>query len=126
MTSSVIEKEWEIYNEGNLVDAGFRLINTSSKPTSEETLKSYSGLFSRTLTRAIWEVKTHINNNDIEFSVLVPDTSSLLKVPISRAYFVKKQHSPKFSNGLLVENIINKPSEAEALVSIPISIAKAI
>lgn len=60
------------------------------------------------------------------FSCLMPDSSLLVKIPVTRAFFVKKTSLPKFSNGILIENYISKPSELEGFVSIPINILKAI
>lgn len=58
--------------------------------------------------------------------ILVPDVERLIQVPVRRYPFVKGQYLPKFSTGLLVENYINKPSEFEGFLSIPINILKAV
>src|SRR6202007_3060450 len=63
---------------------------------------------------------------DLHCELMIPDLSRLIFVPITRSPFIKKNQVPKFTSGLLVENYINKPSEAEGFLSIPINVAKAI
>ncbi len=92
----------------------------------------FNGVLTRPLARVglkvTWngappDTKTTVTN---ESSVLIPDISRAIKIPIRRFAFVKNQYSPKFHDGLLIENNITKPSGAEALISIPIKILKAI
>jgi hypothetical protein len=126
-----ISRNWTIpiedlhFGVAKLVPADFKL--KSNKKMSAKILDniSYDGLLTRPLIDQKWELETD-NSGQSFFTCMIPDTESLIKVPVRRAYFVKKQQLPKFNQGLLIENKISKPSEIEAFVSIPINIAKAI
>jgi hypothetical protein len=126
-------RDWFINIDGSFqsdlsVDASFN-VSLPAKRT-----KSLDGYFEieGVLTRPLQKIKLSVTNVSlnssipIEYNILMPDPSMLIQVPIKRSLFVKKINLPKFSNGLLIENNINKPSEVEAAVSIPINILKAI
>jgi hypothetical protein len=94
--------------------------------------KEFNGLVTRAQRSATLEVKTKMKNRTfswkpiLKYDILIPDHSRLVVVPIKRASFVKNQYTPKFNAGMLIENSIIKPSEAEGFVSIPINILKSI
>jgi hypothetical protein len=59
-------------------------------------------------------------------TITVPDVTKQILLPVTRTTMVKKTQGLKLQNGMLLENAIVKPSEAEALVAIPVNILKAI
>lgn len=104
-------------------DASFTLI--ASTQLAYTAPADYDGLLTRPLVEQEWK----LDNNDAEpvsFTCLVPDTGTVLKIPVGRSRFIRRQQLPKFKDGLLVENTIVKPSEMEGLISVPINILKAI
>lgn len=109
-----------------VLDAGFSLEKAIAADPLTLEKQSFEGLFTRRLIQQTWTIQMPGLQQKISFSGLVPDPASLIKVPVKRPYFIKKTQLPKMANGLLVENFINKTSEVEALVSIPLRIAKAI
>lgn len=92
----------------------------------------FNGVLTRPLARVgltvTWTATPHDDKPAItnESSILIPDKSRVIHIPIRRFAFVRNQFMPRFHDGLLIENYISKPSGAEALVSIPIRILKAI
>ena len=127
LTLKEITLRWPILvKKANRIDFNLVLINPSYIPKFQIDESIFYGLFSRPLTRVSWEIMAPELDSPITFSFIVPDISKIVKIPITRSLFVKKHHVPKLAKGLLIENYINKPSEAEGLASIPINIAKAI
>jgi hypothetical protein len=124
----------------NLIDASFEI--RIPKPAVSPVIaagrsgKKIGGILSRPLRN--FKMTFHVNqtqdinnriyntNADAEVELMIPDPSKSLLVPFKRTLFSKSVQSPKFSSGLLTENYLNKPSELENLVSIPINIGKAI
>ena len=91
----------------------------------------FKGIFTRPVeaikfTIEPQEFKLKSANSTHEFFEYLPSQSRLIKVPISRALFAKKENNLVFTDGMLTENEIKKPSEVEGFISIPINIAKAI
>jgi hypothetical protein len=88
------------------------------------------GLLTRPLKKVMITANANIGQGGKSivgiYEIALPDTETLVNVPIRRSAFVKKIHTPKFQNGFLTENFINKPSEAEGAISIPVNILKAI
>lgn len=127
-----IKKEWKIplpgfhQNTARETDASFTL-TTGQKfsKTGIDGIEEFSGLFTRPLIAQEWKLVKN-GTASVSFVCMVPDKSSVIKVPVRRSYFIKKQQLPKFEQGMLIENSINKPSEIEGLVSIPINILKAV
>ncbi len=132
-TNTTITRPWIISIDGTqrkpvTVNASF----TISLPKRET--KHHSGETKGILTRPLRKVKLQVQVNDKQFNnlfpqmyeLLLPDVDTLINVPVTRTAFVKKVHAPRFVNGLVVENFIDKPSEANGFVSIPINILKAI
>lgn len=64
--------------------------------------------------------------DDSGATLTIPDVSKTVLIPVTRAMMVKKTQGLKLQNGMLLENAITKPSESEALISIPVNILKAI
>lgn len=62
----------------------------------------------------------------LSMGLLVPDPTRLMTVPVLRFPFIKNIYTPKFTNGVLTENYIDKPSEVEGFLSIPINMLKAV
>ncbi len=91
----------------------------------------YDGILTRPMANQTWEI-TSISDVDTptgpaaSFTCYAPDFSRIIKVPVRRAFFARRQQLPGFSNGLLVENHITKQSEVEGLASIPLNILKAL
>jgi hypothetical protein len=115
-------------NNNTTVDASFTLkFDIPASPVSESKPRKLNGLLTRPLKTVFLNV--HRLNESIpaiQYQLLIPDESSLLCIPITRSSFVKKTYGFKMANGMLTENTINKPSEVEGFLSIPINIAKAI
>lgn len=111
------------------VDATITL-NFPPQPIRHAPATPVAGLFTRPLKKlavtAIADIGRQGAASAGTFEISIPDTGVMIFVPVTRAAFVKKIHTPKFQQGMLTENFINKPSEAEGFVSIPINILKAI
>lgn len=126
-----IAKEWVLVIPGlrkgarKVVDASFTITNKGKEWRAKKGLQ-FDGLLTRPLVEQQWAVQVSNKPGLTLFSATVPDLSTIIKVPVRRGYFIKKQQLPAFSNGLLLSNTINKPSEIEAFASIPINIFKAI
>lgn len=88
--------------------------------------KVYNGIFTRVMANQTWHFEDNNKKFSISFTCFGPDSSRIIKVPIRSSFFIKKIQMPKFSNGILTENHIVKPSEIEGFASIPINILKAI
>lgn len=95
----------------------------------------FNGILSRPMSNQAWEVRQASGDNGADetstpplssFTCYAPDYSRIIKVPVRRAMFSRRQQLPGFSDGLLIENSISKHSEAEGLASIPLNILKAI
>jgi len=87
------------------------------------------GILTRPLKTMIMEVFRNIDGSgdpDAKYQLMVPDEDRLIAIPVARGAFIKKVYGMKMTNGTLTENVINKPSQVEGFVGIPIKIAKAI
>lgn len=93
-------------------------------PTKTET----KGLFTRTFTTVKMTVKPQSlpTNPAATYALIIPDTTSLVSLSITRTPFVKKTQTMKFTNGIATEASTTKPSEVEGFVGIPIKIGKAL
>jgi hypothetical protein len=140
------KRKWIIPIDGAdpniLVNASFKCTYNAKRFNASAVEGPFNGLVTRPLRKLLLQVhqatdtKKNIDNlNDnsafsneikVSYEVMVPDTSLALEVPIRRAAFVKKINTPKFSNGILIENYISKPSQMEAFLSIPINVLKAV
>lgn len=126
-----INRDWVIPIKGihdgteKTSNGSFNLKNSQSFQYNNQSGISYKGLLTRPLVEQTWTLNMP-GFEKVSFTCLVPDTSALIKVPVVRSHFIKRQHFPKFQNGILLENAIFKPSEFEGMVSIPINILKAI
>lgn len=121
--------EWRIVvktynNSTGLVDAGFRLTKPAISLRHLSPVETRKGILVRPLLRQTVEAES--SSGKSKFEILIPDAARVVTVPIKRAWFVKKTQQPKFNKGFLIENHIEKPSELEAFVSIPINILKSI
>ncbi|GAA4318650.1 hypothetical protein [Flaviaesturariibacter amylovorans] len=131
LRATSIDRKWRIplagLHEGGdpVVDASFTLENPSPIRHRSNDGTRYDGLLTRPLIEHTVTLKKE-GLEDTSLTFLVPDTGSLIKIPVRRSSFVKRQHAPRFTTGLLVDNVITKPSEFEGMISIPINILKAI
>jgi hypothetical protein len=127
-TDGKIKRDWKITIENKELNVSFDLKNISHRKQLPLTdRKTYDGILTRPLVRQNWEFSLQGGAQKVmAFTCMMPDQSRLVCVPVRRSWLVKKLQLPKLSNGLLVENYIQKPSEAEAFVSIPIAIGKAL
>lgn len=120
-----------------IIDASFDLVFASIPaplPLSKQTI--YGGVVSRpmntidiSITRKVIpdpNAAVAVQPVPVKYWVTIPDESKIVTAPIRRSPGVKKTYGLKFTNGLLTEGTISKPSEMESLVSIPVNIAKAI
>lgn len=132
---------WKIPIDGSTpLDASFFLKFDSSTAEVgqkvEEVTTELKGIFIRPVSRTrmfVFLKKDERDKNDTKFEngifkseLVVPDNSRVISIRINRSSFVKKTYGLKVSNGLLAENSIDKPSEVEGFISIPIAVAKAI
>lgn len=131
LSKSEIKREWFIPIKGlhngtqKMANAGFTLKNEKTFDYNNQSAISYAGLLTRPLVEQTWTLDRP-GLDPISFTCQVPDTGALVKIPVSRSHFIKRQQLPKFQNGILVENTIVKPSEFEGMISIPVNILKAI
>jgi hypothetical protein len=88
-----------------------------SRPLRKVTMRAY--------LNALGEI-TARREPEFVCELLLPDPYRTLETHLTRSRFVKKIQAPKYTNGMLTENYINKPSELEGFISIPINIAKGI
>jgi len=129
----VIRRQWLLPLKGTVaagvpsVDASFSLSHGKNL-RRKRTLagNEYAGILTRPLVQQTWEVTATGLQEVPTFTCLVPDRYSVINVPIKRSFFIRREQQPKLSNGLLIQNRIVKPSEAESLITIPIKIAKAV
>jgi hypothetical protein len=111
------------------VDASFRLKFDIPSPGSflfKDNFQELEGILLRPLQTIIMSTHTFSCIPPLQYQLLVPDESKVVSISIKRSAFVKKVYGFKMTNGMLTENTINKPSEMEGFMSIPIKIAKAI
>ncbi|TDX02004.1 hypothetical protein [Dinghuibacter silviterrae] len=85
------------------------------------------GLLTRPLKPKVLELDAPRSGKHLlSVAILVPDHTRWMTVPVLRFPFVKNMYAPKFTSGILVENAIDKPSEVEGFLSIPVNVLKAI
>jgi hypothetical protein len=108
------------------VNVSFALKNKNFKAVSLPA--EFAGILTRPMSNQVWEVMTTDSTSELlaSFTCYAPDFSRIIKVPVRRALFARRQQLPGFSNGLLIENHITKHSEIEGLASIPLNILKAL
>jgi uncharacterized protein YbjQ (UPF0145 family) len=94
-------------------------------PVSADPAQPTRGLLARPL-RTTMLVLTRKGKPLLSVALLVPDETRLMTVPVLRFPFIKNIATPKFTNGILTENYIDKPSEVEGFLSIPINMLKAV
>lgn len=101
-------------------------MNQSSNISFNEVVK---GVITRPMSLYKFGIKPKADMLDgyqVEFYEYLPNLELNIQVPITRALFAKKTNNLVFSDGMIKENKIDKPSEVEGFVSIPINLAKAI
>jgi hypothetical protein len=129
------ERTWKINIDGAAtpfdVDASFKCEMDAHQRSAILAGTKIKGFLTRPLTKI--KLKTFVKEDDeyqskavAMYEIQIPDVSVLIKVPVSRASFVKKISLPKFYKGMLIENYLNKPSQVEGALSIPINVLKAI
>lgn len=131
-----IERIWKITPEGISaghveIDASFVLRNSAPiRSMVFQDKKVYRGILTRPLKCVLWKITSGSASDrqlqDAQLSCMVPDISRVITVPTKRRRFVKNDSMPQFNDGMLVENHIRKPSEAEGFVSIPLNIIRAV
>jgi hypothetical protein len=126
-----IELNWEIPLEvkpdfeENKLEVILKFKNGSNKTTIPP--QSFEGIYTRPMSNQLWKMeKIGEQLFPISFTCFGPDSTRLVRVPVRSSLFIKKVQTPKFSNRILIENHIVKPSEVEGFASIPINIFKAI
>ena len=124
---------WKINTDGNInINSTVNIKLTShNRPLilpSAAGIPDVSGIITRPLTTYTINIshKSAKITGAGDTEVQLPDLSRLINVPIKRSPFVKRLNTPKFSNGMLIEIDINKPSELEGAISIPITVVKAL
>lgn len=117
-------------NKATAVTASFTLkFPAGALGELKATDKNFDGILTRPFKTIIMEIFRNDNGTgtpDAKYQVRIPDENRLICVPVSRGAFIKKVYGMKMVNGNLSENVINKPSQVEGFVAIPIKIAKAI
>ncbi|MFD2562954.1 hypothetical protein [Aquimarina rubra] len=101
-------------------------VSASSKIDSKEKI---DGIVTRPMSLYKFSIEpkaTKLNGYLVEFYEYLPNNTLNITVPLSRALFAKKTTNIVLVDGLMKENKINKPSEVEGFISIPINLAKAI
>jgi len=90
---------------------------------------SYNGLLTRPLKQVAWTampVDANVKLSELKIIARVPDVGKVINIPLTRFWFVKSTLMPRFTDGLLIENSVAKPSEIEGFINIPINILKAL
>ncbi|TDW96988.1 hypothetical protein [Dinghuibacter silviterrae] len=138
METGSFKRQWTLRTDGLAFgqDNQLQLVLEASFATGRKNgLKAdvYNGLLTRPLVKRTIPISvTQVNGprlltgNTFNITALVPDVSTVLTVPMKRYFFVKVKSNPAFSNGLLQKMHLEKPSEAEAFISIPVRLLKAI
>ena len=124
--------KWE--TEIGVLDASFsiaQIVRKKEVPGKAFPITSSDGVFTRPITVVEFKVEPlneFINTEGTvnEFYEMLPSNNKILYIPVTRSNFIKKEHKLVFDKGVLKEYKVVKPSELEAGVSIPISVAKAI
>ncbi|HOZ13887.1 MAG TPA: hypothetical protein PLH91_05925 [Tenuifilaceae bacterium] len=101
-------------------------IGESSKISTDQKI---NGIVTRPLSLYKFSITPKaemLTDYQIEFYEYLPNNELNITVPLSRALFSKKTNNLVLSDGLIKENKIDKPSEVEGFISIPINVAKAI
>jgi hypothetical protein len=105
------------------------IISKHAEEAKQKSKKFITGLLTRPLVTVWLEItplsKNARNTTSASVTIQIPDTARLINIPVKRTLFVKSVNTPKFSNGMLVENYLNRPSTFEGFISIPINLAKA-
>lgn len=87
-------------------------------------LDEYPGLFTR--SNSLQNFSIFSEKNEYKFSIIAPNLEQIIKVPVRKPFFNKIESTPTFTNGILLDNKLSKPSEVEGFATIPINILKAI
>lgn len=130
-------RSWPINVDGTsdartTVDASFSLTFTTSgagtPAFSSLPAAGVEGLVTRPLKTVTMNIfkKGNAATPDAQYQVVLPDEARLVTIPVRRSAFVKKTYGFKLANGVLTENTINKPSEIEGFIGIPVAAAKAL
>lgn len=99
--------------------------NAVSTPTTSVDGQGAQGIYYRPLLG--YNISIFDYNNQIKsYQLLVPDLRHVSYFPLLRAPFIKKVSSLSFNNGMLNSFTLDRPSQAEGFISIPIDLAKAI
>ncbi|MFC0513370.1 hypothetical protein ACFFGT_04135 [Mucilaginibacter angelicae] len=97
---------------------------------SANSISPSAGIFTRPLKTIIMTVRPKSRSTNrqgiVKTEIQIPDVTRLINIPVKRSPFVKRVNTPKFSNGMITGNFMNKPSEVEGFLSIPINIGKAL
>lgn len=96
-----------------------------SPPASAGTAKYDQGIYYRPLRSYKVAVKD-CNNQQSSYLMVVPDLNHVACFPLLRAPFIKKVATLSFNNGMLNGFTLDRPSQVEGFISIPIDLAKAI
>ena len=84
-------------------------------------------LFRSLQTGVLPDNKNPLKKIEVTSSIVnVPDISRAILIPVTRAAMVEKKQTLTLKKGMLLENAIIKPSEAEAILAIPVNILKAV
>lgn len=121
------------YGGSMQVDASFtikvHLPELKVDPGSFSLKEAVDGIVSRPMILHKFVIAPYaqeLNNQEVEFYESLPDTNLNFIIPIKRALFSKVNNNMLFSNGLIMGYKMEKPSEVEGFISIPVNIAKAI
>lgn len=90
----------------------------------KNNINEYNGLISR--VTSLQKFTISYDSEVIEFNVIAPNLEQVIQVPVRKPFFNTLKTIPSFTNGILSENKLSKPSEVEGFASIPINILKAI
>ena len=131
--NSFIITKTDQYKSIKTIDASFTVHShspeLSGKSASLPAREVVYGIITRPVilhTFIISPMAKGLENQEVQFYETLPNTNLNLNIPLSRAVFSIKTNKLLFSDGMILGNKMEKPSELEGLISIPINIAKAI
>lgn len=124
-------------NKKTELDASFKVTFSALIPVTGTTtvvvnnVSDGNGIYVRPpialQTGVLPDNKNSLAKIDVSSAIItVPDIDRAILIPVTRAVMVEKKQTLTLKKGMLLENAITKPSEAEAILEIPVNILKAI
>lgn len=119
------------------LDASFKVTFSSLMPVTgattvvKDTVSGGNGIYVRPpvvlQAGVLPDNKNPLPKIEVSTAIItVPDINRAILIPVTRAAMVEKKQTLTLKKGMLQDNAITKPSEAEATLAIPVNMLKAI